>query len=68
MPEQTRSEQVYDALSRYVRSRPDIGWGKALRDVALEPGNPFNVDAARGPRRWFVLFALVSILSFACFN
>jgi hypothetical protein len=68
MAEQAKSAQVYDALRQYVRSRPDIGWGKALRDAVLEPGNPFNVEAVRPPRRWFVLFSLVSVLFFGCFS
>ena len=59
---------VYKTLSQYVRNRADIGAGKAMRDGALEPSNPFERKAARPPRRWFVLFSLVSALVFGCFN
>jgi hypothetical protein len=59
---------VYKTLSQYVRNRADIGAGKAMGDGVLEPANPFERKAARPPRRWFVLFSLVSALFFGCFN
>jgi len=59
---------VYKTLSQYISNRADIGAGKAMVDCALEPANPFERKAARPPRRWFVLFSLVSALFFGCFN
>ena len=59
---------VYNVLSQYIGNRADIGAGKAMRDGVLEPFNPFERKAARPPRRWFVLFSLVSALFFGCFS
>ena len=59
---------VYNVLSQYIGNRSDIGAGKAMRDGVLEPSNPFERKAARPPRRWFVLFSLVSALFFGCFS
>ena len=59
---------VYNMLSQYMRDRADIGANKAVRDNVLEPANPFEREAARPPRRWFVLFCLVSALVFGCFS
>ena len=59
---------VYNTLSQYIRDRADIGANKAVLDNVLEPANPFEQEAARPPRRWFVLFCLVSALVFGCFS
>jgi len=59
---------VYNTLSQYIRDRADIGANKAVLDTVLEPANPFEREAARPPRRWFVLFCLVSALVFGCFS
>ena len=67
MTDRTSGKQVYEALRQYMRSRPDVGLGKAMRDEMLESANPFDGKAARPPRRWFVLSCLVSALVFGCF-
>ena len=59
---------VYNVLSQYIGNRADIGAGKTMRDGVLEPSNPFEPKAARPPRRWVVLFSLVSALVFGCFS
>ena len=59
---------VYNTLSQYIRDRADIGANKAVLGNVLEPANPFEPEAARPPRRWFVLFCLVSALVFGCFS
>ena len=59
---------VYNVLSQYIGNRADVGAGKAMGDGVLEPSNPFERKAARPPRRWFVLFSLVSALFFGCFS
>ena len=58
---------VYTSLRHYLSSRPDIGAFKGLLNLVLEPANPFNPQAARSPRRWFVLFSSLSILGLGCF-
>jgi hypothetical protein len=40
---------------------------KAVADGVLEPANPFERHAARPPRRWFVLFCLLAVLTVGCF-
>jgi hypothetical protein len=59
---------VYNTLSQCIRDRADIGANKAVLDNVLESANPFEREAARPPRRWFVLFCLVSVLVFGCFS
>jgi len=59
---------VYNTLSQYICDRADIGANKAVLGNVLEPANPFEREAARPPRRWFVLFCLVSALVFGCFS
>jgi hypothetical protein len=51
-----------------MRDRPDVGFGKAMRDAMFETANPFDGKAASPPRRWFVLSCLVSALVFGCFS
>ena len=53
---------VYKALSQYIRNRADIGASRAMGDGVLEPSNPFEQKAARPPRRWFVLLALLAAM------
>jgi len=67
MNERDRYRQVYDALGQYFRNRPDVGVGKAVRDAVLEPANPFDPKAARRPRRWFVLFSLLTAMALGFF-
>ena len=58
---------VYNALSQYIRNRTDTGAGRAMRDGVLEPANPFERNAARPPRRWFVLLSLLAAMVFGFF-
>lgn len=64
-PFSTRS--VHAALCRHLRGLPDIGARRAVLDTVLEAQNPFQPKAARLPRRWFVLFALLVTLFVTCF-
>ena len=61
------AKPAYLSLRQYLMTRPDIGALKALLDLALEPANPFDPKASRSPRRWFVLFSLLSALGVGCF-
>ena len=58
---------MHSVLIQYLSNRPDVGVGKAVRDAVLEPANPFDPKAARLPRRWFVLFALLAGTLLSCF-
>jgi hypothetical protein len=61
------TKAVHAALCQHIRNRPDIGALKAVLDLMLEPQNPFEAKAARVPRRWFVLFALLATMLVVCF-
>ena len=67
MTERVRGKQVYEALRQYMRNRPDVGFGKAMRDAMLEPANPFDGKATRPPSRWFVLLSLLAAMVFGFF-
>ena len=57
-----RAEPIYaQSIRHWLRTKPCC-------DAMLEPANPFDGKAARPPRRWFVLFCLVSALVFGCFS
>jgi len=67
MSDRADSKSVHSVLIQYLSNRPDVGVGKAVRDAVLEPANPFDPKAARLPRRWFVLFALLAGTLLSCF-
>ena len=67
MSDRAGSKSVYSALGQYLSNRSDVGVGKAVREAVLEPANPFDGKAARPPRRWFVLFALLAGTLLGCF-
>jgi hypothetical protein len=54
-------------LCHNLRNRPDLGLRRAVADGVLEPANPFEPQAVRPPRRWFVLFCLLAALTVGCF-
>lgn len=49
-------------LKEYFRRQPDIGFGKAIVNLALCPPNPFEPEKRRLPRRGF-LFGVGMFLS-----
>jgi hypothetical protein len=64
-------KEVRTVLRQNLQSRPDLGLWKAVKDVVLEPPNPFEPSAVRRPQRWFVLLSIVSLGAlgaFFCFN
>ena len=67
MSDRAGSKSVHSALSQYLINRSDVGVGKAVRDAVLEPANPFDPKAARPPRRWFVLFSLLTAMALGFF-
>ena len=67
MSDRPTTKSVYGHLRQYLGDRADLGIGKAVRDSVLEPLNPFDSKAARLPRRWFVLFALLVATLLGCF-
>ena len=61
------SKSVYGILQRRLRSRRDLGMGKALVDMVFHPANPFDYQGRRTPRHWFVLFIFVVGMLLGCF-
>ena len=59
---------VYNALDQYIRNRTDIGASKAMLDRVLESANPFDPKTARPPKRWCVLFSLLTAMVFGFFS
>ncbi len=54
-------------IDRYFKSRPDIGIGKLLLDVALEARDPFKSWEPRKWKKGFVAAVLVVLLAVAWF-
>lgn len=67
MPNPVTAKEVYTALRQNLRSRPDLGLGKAVADRVLESPNVFESESARKPRRWFVLFCILSLATIGAF-
>ncbi len=66
MPRQVTAQDVHAVLCQNLRNRSDIGLRKAVADGVLEPENPFEPQAVRPPRRWFVLLGLLAALAVGC--
>ena len=67
----TKSESAIEAqplnsrklIARYFKSRPDIGFGKLLLDVALEARDPFKPWEPRKLKKGFLAAVLVVLLA-----
>ncbi len=55
-------------IVRYFKSRPDIGIGKLLLDVALEARDPFKSWEPRKLKKGFLAAVLVLLLAAAWFG
>ena len=66
MPKIT-ARKIHTVLRQNLCSRQDLGLRKTVADGVLDPGNPFEPLAVRPPRRWFVLFCLLEVLTVGCF-
>jgi hypothetical protein len=72
----TKSESAIEAqplnsrklIAEYFKSRPDIGFGKLLLDVALEARDPFKSWEPRKLKKGFVAAVLVVLLAAAWFG
>ena len=64
-------EEVQARLEDYYRSRPDLGFGKAILATIVEPAKLFEPQKPRNPKKSPVLLAiwLLGILAvFVYFN
>lgn len=69
--EKVTAREVDKLLQNYLRSRPDLGFWKAVRAAVLKTPNPFEAASAPRSRPWFVLFLIFTmalIAVFAYFN
>ena len=72
----TKSESAIEAqpqdsrklIDRYFKSRPDIGIGNLLLDVALEARDPFKSWEPRKVKKGFLAVMLVVLLAAAWFG
>jgi LPS O-antigen subunit length determinant protein (WzzB/FepE family) len=46
-------------LGKYLKGRQDLGLSKGILSLLLEPKNPFEPEKRRGPRKDFVLLAVL---------
>ena len=51
-------EEVQVWLEKYYRSRPDLGFGKAILATILEPAKLFEPQTPRPPKKSLVLLAI----------
>jgi hypothetical protein len=61
------AKEVLTTLRHNLRSRSDVGLGKAVADRLLEPQNPFEPGLVRRPQRWFVLLCIISVAALGGF-
>ncbi|MGB6875398.1 MAG: hypothetical protein WBD87_05135 [Candidatus Acidiferrales bacterium] len=61
------TDEMHVWLKDYMRSRPDIGLGKAIVSLVLHPRNPFDSGARRKPRAWFLLSMIFLVAAVICF-
>jgi hypothetical protein len=61
------AKEVLTTLRGNLRSRSDVGLGKAVADRLLEPPNPFEPELVRRPQRWFVLLCIISVAALGAF-
>jgi hypothetical protein len=73
---ETKAESAIEAqpqysrklFARYFKSRPDIGFGKLLLDVALEARDPFKSWEPRKVKKGFLAVMLTVLLAAAWFG
>lgn len=58
MTKEVAQSEVRSWLADYLARRRDLGLGKAVLTLLLEPPNPFEPEARRRPRKMFVLTLL----------
>jgi hypothetical protein len=66
IPGQTKNSR--DLFLEYFKSRPDIGFGKLLLDIAFEPRNTFKLWEPRKLKKGFVAAVLFLLMACAWFR
>jgi len=58
MKKEVTRQEVHVWFEEYFRDRPDLGLGKAILAMILEPANLFEPKKPRFPKKSFVLLAI----------
>jgi hypothetical protein len=64
----TDPKQVARQIRADIKKRAEVGIGKALADLILEPNNPFDPTLGRRPRKLAILIGLVVLAALFCFG
>ena len=59
--------EVHAWVEESFQGRADVGFGKAIANLILEPLNPFEPGARRRPNKGFLLGALLLTATFVIF-
>ena len=59
MSKERTAKEVHGMLGKYLKGRRDLGLSKGILSLLLEPKNPFEPEKRRGPRKDFVLLAVL---------
>jgi hypothetical protein len=68
MAEPLTVKEVHAMLEQELRNRSDLGLWKAVRNLIMDPKNPFEPELIRKPRRWFVFFLISGMTAIAAFS
>jgi hypothetical protein len=63
----TDPKHVARMLRADIKKRSEIGMGKALLNLLLEPQNPFDPARRRQPRKLVVVLGLGALAALFCF-
>ena len=66
-PQYLTTKDMHRALIARLRGRPDMGFGNAASDLALEARNPFEPGARRRPKPVVVVVGSLVIIGLAWF-
>ncbi len=59
--------EVHAWLEESLSARTDLGFGKAIANLTLQPPSPFDPQARRKPKAGFLVVALLVTAGAACF-
>jgi hypothetical protein len=59
--------EVHPWLEKSLSARTELGFGKAIANLTLEPPSPFDPQARRKPKAGFLVVASLVTAAAACF-
>ena len=60
-------KEMHERAMLAFRKRGDVGLRQAVKNIMLEPANPFQAEEKRRPAHGFVLFLLIAAIMIGCF-